>query len=250
MAWLRAHRPERARVAASGRNARRSWAHPLDAALLANEVRRVTITAHRSRDIPTGFRYHVSIGGVILSIPQVRIAGGSSHGLIIGAEPHIHFDVRTTARVRARQTPAPVTVSRSTHRWLHVARHPTRALQVFRPVPGLELVGVVKQARASCPPGGAARREFEGICLAGFGDTFEPARVRTFQCEPALARALTSAFEHSAYRRHGPRSRRPSSRVRWAENLSSSRRRTPGRLPRGGSGGSEGGLTHACVARC
>ena len=87
----------------------------------------------------------MSIGGVILSIPRVQITGGSSHGLIIGAEPHIHFDVRTSARVRGER---PVT-ARGAVRPTHMR---ARALQIFRPVPGLELVGVVKQAR-----GGSAK---------------------------------------------------------------------------------------------
>jgi len=72
----------------------------------------------RSTLLSLRMRYHLSIGGVILEVPKVRLAPGRACGKIIGTEPQIHFDLITTARV-------------------------------FRPTPGLRLVGEVKKVSAT-----------------------------------------------------------------------------------------------------
>ena len=105
-------------------------------------------------DYSTVRRYHVSIEGVILAIPKVRIEAGTSHGLIIGAEPHIHFDVRATARVSTDARGLRVLI--------------TGSAQIFRPREGLNLVGVVKQVQCTHAKfhavGCAAANDATGCC--------------------------------------------------------------------------------------
>ena len=111
---------------------------PIRSMLLSAAMKCVGTIAHRSRDIPAGFRYHVSIGGWSSRSRKL------SDRLIIGAPKRSHH------RVSDRRGPDRCSVD--SYGCVRIVRG-----AVFRPVPGLELVGVVK-TRFHAP-----RREFEGF---------------------------------------------------------------------------------------